>query len=293
MKRLLFIYNPKAGQEKIKSHLADIINIFAREKYDITVYPTQGHGDAGKAAKKRAADYDLVVCSGGDGTLDEVVAGLMNVEVKIPVGYIPAGSTNDFGSTLGISKNMLKAAATAVKGKDYLCDIGKFNRDYFVYVAAFGLFTDVTYETAQDLKNVLGYAAYILEGMKRIQTIKSYSMKITYGEDEIGGDFLLGLVTNSNSVGGIKGITGKNVSLSDGLFEVLLVRRPPNPLLINDIIVALLDRRHHSDYIYSFKTDRVTFESVDPVAWTRDGEFGGEHTKVVIVNKPKALTIRV
>ena len=157
-----------------------------------------------------AGNYDLVVCSGGDGTLDEVVTGMMQCKAKVPLGYIPAGSTNDFASSLGIPKDMEKAAEAAVTGKPFPCDVGLFNGDYFVYVAAFGLFTEVSYKTSQEWKNVLGHAAYILEGAKCLHDIPSFMMQVEYNNMRIQDEFIYGMITNSTSVGGFKGMTGKD-----------------------------------------------------------------------------------
>ena len=167
MKKMLFIYNPKAGKAQIRNKLADILDVFTRGGYEITIYPTQRSEDAMEKTEKRSKEYDIVVCSVGDGTLDEVVTGMILSGFRTPIGYIPAGSTNDFGGSLGLPKNMVRAAENIVNGNDFACDVGSFNEDVFVYIAAFGLFTDVSYETGQDMKNVLGHMAYLLEGMKR------------------------------------------------------------------------------------------------------------------------------
>lgn len=292
-KKMLFVYNPKAGKAQIKNKLADILDVFAVGGYEITICPTQKRGDATELVANRDASYDLVVCSGGDGTLDEAVTGMMRSEWRTPIGYIPAGSTNDFGGSLSLPKNMLRAARVIVNGTNYSCDIGSFNGDYFVYIAAFGLFTDVSYETAQDVKNVLGHMAYLLEGMKRLSAIRSYPMKVTYDDKVIEDDFIFGMVTNSQSVGGFKRITGKNVKLDDGVFEVTLIKRPKNPIELNNIMVSLLNRDIDSDAMYCFRAEKVLFESKEEVAWTRDGEYGGNHTQVTIVNRCKAVDIRV
>lgn len=239
MKKLLFIYNPRAGKAQIRSNLLDIIDTFVKAGYEVTAYPTQGPGDAVRAVRERRTGYDLLVCSGGDGTLDEVATGMMQCGERIPIGYVPAGSTNDFASSLHIPKNMKAAADAVVSGRIFPCDIGAFNQDTFVYIAAFGLFTDVSYETRQDMKNALGHMAYIAEGMKRLSAIKDYPIKVTHGGMTIEGNFIFGMVTNSISVGGFKGITGKNVALDDGLFEVTLIRKPENPMELNRIIAAL------------------------------------------------------
>ena len=294
-KKMLFIYNPRAGKAQIRSNLLDIIDIFVKAGYEVTAYPTQASGDAIKAVKNRHNGYEIVVCSGGDGTLDEVVTGMMQCEEKLPIGYVPAGSTNDFANSLKIPKNMIKAADVVVRGKNFACDIGAFNNDSFIYVAAFGIFTNVSYETKQDVKNVLGHAAYLLEGVRALPSIRSYPLKITCDKQVIEGEFLYGMVTNSHSIGGFRGITGtgKEVLLDDGVFEVTLIRKPSNPLELNNIIVAMVDKRVKSEHIYTFTASRIVVESEEPLAWTLDGEFGGEHRKAVIENKTKALEIRV
>lgn len=292
-KKMLFIYNPRAGKAQIRSNLLDIIDTFVKAGYEVTAYPTQASGDAVKAVKERHAGYDIVVCSGGDGTLDEVVTGMMQCEEKLPIGYVPAGSTNDFANSLKIPKNMIKAADVVVRGRNFACDIGAFNEDSFIYVAAFGIFTNVSYETKQDIKNVLGHAAYLLEGVKTLPSVRSYPLKITCDDRMIEGEFLYGMITNSHSVGGFRGITGQNVQLNDGLFEVTLIRRPSNPLELNNIILALVDKRVKSEHIYSLTAARIVVDAKEPLAWTLDGEFGGDHLRAVIENKKKALEIRV
>lgn len=292
-KKLLFVYNPKAGKAQIRTKLADILDVFAAAEYDIVIVPTRKRGDAVRAVEQREAGYDLVVCSGGDGTLDEVVTGMMRSGFRTPIGYIPAGSTNDFGGSLALPKNMIRAAETIVNGRDFPCDIGAFNEDVFVYIAAFGLFTDVSYETKQDVKNVLGHMAYLLEGMNRLSAIKSYSMKVTWGDRVIEDDFIFGMITNSMSVGGFKNITGKNVKLDDGVFEVTLIKKPRNPVELSSIMVSLLNRNIDSSYMYCFRTAELILESKEPVAWTLDGENGGSHRKVTVKNICKGIDIRV
>lgn len=292
-KQMLFVYNPRSGKAQIRSNLLDIIDIFVKAGYEVTAYPTQAPGDAVKAVQERRVGYDIVVCSGGDGTLDEVVTGMMKSEQRLPIGYVPAGSTNDFANSLGIPKSMLQAADVVVNGENFACDVGKFNNDIFIYVAAFGIFTDVSYGTPQDFKNVLGHAAYLIEGVKRLPSVRSYPLKITCNGKIIEGEFLYGMITNSHSVGGFRGITGQNVALDDGVFEVTLIRKPTNPLDLNNIIMALVDKRVKSEYIYTFTTESVKVESEEPVAWTLDGEYGGDHLKVQIENWNQALTIRV
>ena len=292
-KKMLFIYNPKAGKERIKSRLSDIIDILVKGGNEVTVYPTQYAGDAVRAAQEKARRYDCVVAGGGDGTLDEVVTGILRSGKIVPVGYIPAGSTNDFAKSLGLPKNMLQAARTVTEGRLFPCDIGSFNEDTFVYIAAFGLFTDVSYETKQQFKNVLGHMAYLLEGMKRLPSVRSYRMRVLAEEMEVEGDFIFGMVTNSMSVGGFKRITGKYVELDDGLFEVTLIKRPNNAMELNQILADLVNRRIDTDQMYCFKSASLHMEAQEEVAWTLDGEFGGKHREVDIRNQKRRIHFRV
>ncbi|WP_461812673.1 diacylglycerol/lipid kinase family protein [Faecalimonas sp.] len=293
MKKLLFIYNPNAGKGLLKPKLSDIFDIFVKAGYEITVYPTQKYRDGYKKVANFTGDYDLLVCSGGDGTLDEVVTGMMEREKKIPIGYIPTGTTNDFAKSLHIPREMLKAADVAVNGEIFSCDVGRFNKDVFVYIAAFGLFTDVSYQTKQEVKNVLGHLAYVLEGTKRLFNIPSYNMRVTHDGEVIEDEFIFGMVTNSRSVGGFKNMVGKKVVFDDGEFEATLIKRPKNPLELQGIIVSLVSEQQDSKYMYSFKAKEVIFESLEEVSWTLDGEFGGEHDKVIIKNVQKELQIMV
>lgn len=300
-KKALFIFNPYSGKGQIKNNLLDIIDVLVKAEYEVTVYPTQYEKQAISLVENRSSEYDLLVCSGGDGTLDEIVTGMIQSGFKTPIGYIPAGSTNDFAKSLELPSNMKSAAEVVAAGKLFACDIGMFNNDVFVYIAAFGLFTEVSYETPQEMKNVLGHMAYILEGVKQFQNIKSHHMIITYKEDDIEksieDDFIFGMVTNSFSVGGFKtvlgNVTGKNVALNDGLFEVTLVKRPRNPIELNSILVSLVSEKIDTEYMYCFKAKELVLESQTEVAWTLDGEFGGKHTRVELVDMHEAMDIIV
>ena len=290
-KKLFFVFNPKAGKGKIKTALMDIVDIFNKGGYEVVIRATQYPKDAYEMTRKYADKVDLVVCSGGDGTLDEVVAGLVETGSKVPVGYIPAGSTNDFAGSLFIPKNMVAAAEMIMEENVYRCDIGKFNKQTFTYIAAFGLFTDVAYETDQDLKNILGHLAYLLEGVKRLFDIQSYHMKVTIEDEIFEDDFMYGMITNSRSVGGFKNLTGKNVDMNDGLFEVTLITTPKNPMDMQEIIAGLMSGKDNSDLIYTFKTSRIRIQSDEAVAWTLDGEYGGDHKEVEIRNLHRALNL--
>ncbi len=294
MKKLLFVYNPYAGKEALKPKLSDAIDTFVKAGYEVTVHPTQARLDAyQKVVDYENGSYDMVVCSGGDGTIDEVVTGMMRRTDRVPIGYIPTGTVNDFASSLYIPKDILDAAGNAVHGTAFSCDVGKFNRGIFVYIAAFGLFTDVSYETKQELKNVFGHLAYLMEGAKRLLNVPSYQMKITHDEGTLEGEFFYGMVTNSRSVGGIRSMLGKDVVFDDGLFEVTLIRKPKSVLQLQEIIASLLIEQINTEYVCTFRTRKIRFESEEHVAWTLDGEYGGDHTEVEIENAQKALQIMV
>ncbi|MCI7105364.1 MAG: YegS/Rv2252/BmrU family lipid kinase [Lachnobacterium sp.] len=289
--KLLFIFNPHSGKGQIKNNLVDIVDIMVKAGYDVTIYTTQARADATRKVMEEAANFERIVCSGGDGTLDEVVTGLIKSDTNTPIGYIPAGSTNDFANSLGIPKEMVKAAEVAVGKNPFPCDIGDFNSDTFVYVAAFGLFTEVSYKTSQQLKNIFGHVAYIMEGAKHLHDILSYNMQVEYEGHVFQDEFIYGMVTNSVSVGGFKGMTGTDVKLDDGVFEVTLIKKPHNPIELNEILACLTNMIDDSDLIYSFKTNEVKITAREQIAWTLDGEFGGEHEEVIIRNLNKRVTI--
>lgn len=292
-KKMLFIYNPHSGKGLVKKNLADILDVFTKKGFEVTAYPTQAREDGLKKAEAEAANYDRIVCSGGDGTLDEVMTGVVRSGVDVPIGYIPAGSTNDFANSLGIPKSMVRAAAVAAGDTTFQCDIGDFNGDTFVYVAAFGMFTEVSYKTSQQMKNVLGHVAYLLEGAKYLSDIKSYAMQVHYDGQVIQDHFIYGMITNSKSVGGFKGITGNDVKLDDGVFEVTLIKNPKNPMELKEILQSLTNRIDDSDLIYTFKASELKVVSKKIVPWTLDGEFGGDHQELIVKNLNKRVRLFV
>lgn len=268
MKKLLFVYNPRAGKEMLKPRLSDVLDIFVKAGYEVTVHPTQAYRDAYYQIKEyEVGKYDLIACSGGDGTIDEVATGMMKRREMgkdvVPVGIFRQEPTNDFAKSLHIPRKPLAAADNAVKGVPFPCDIGKFNDSVFVYIAAFGIFTDVSYETDQAVKNVLGHMAYILEGAKRIFNIPSYKIKVEHDGEVIEDEFIFGMVTNSRSVGGFSNMVGKNIVFDDGLFEVTLIKTPKNPIALQEIIAALLIEQVDTKHMYTFKTKKITFDSVE------------------------------
>lgn len=290
-KKVFFIFNLKAGKSKIANKLAEIIDLYIKNGYEITVHSTQNKFDAYQVVKDRAYKYDIIVCSGGDGTLNEVVKGVLESKRRPLIGFIPAGTTNDFANSLKLFRDIQKSAETVINGVPFLCDVGLMNETPFTYVAAFGLFTDVSYQTPQSSKNLLGHMAYILEGAKRLGNIKSYHMVIENDEQTIEDDFMLGMITNSTSIAGFKGLAGEGVKMDDGLFEVSLIKMPRNPIEFQIIINSMLSKQANTDLIYTFRSSNVIIHSEQPVDWTLDGEFGGEHTDVHIKNMKQAITV--
>lgn len=290
-KKLLFIFNPHSGRGQIRDNLPDIVDIMCRAGYEVSIYATQCPGDAEVKAFAGGGEFDRIVCSGGDGTLDEVVSGIMRGGYEIPVGYIPAGTSNDFAASLRLAQDMKENAGIAVSGHPFACDIGKFNDGYFVYVAAFGLFTGASYQTSQELKNIFGHAAYVLEGMRELTDVPSYYIQLDCDGNRIFDEFIYGMVTNALSVGGFRGLINRPVDLDDGKFEVSLIRRPRNPRELNEIIAYLTGRRKQCDMIYSLKSSRIRFSCGRPISWTLDGEFGGQVKEALVENMPQALKI--
>ena len=297
MKKLLYIYNPTAGRRTAKASLSDVVEVFSRQGYEITVHPTQERGDATRTVLEDGGGFDRVVCCGGDGTLNETVQGLLALPAdKRPVlGYIPAGTTNDFSRTLELPRTLPELAEAAGAGAPRPIDVGEAAGRPFTYVAAFGLFTDVSYSTPQAIKNLLGHFAYLLEGMGRLASIPSYHMKVSTPEGkEVEGDFIYGMVGNTVSVGGLVNLPRDKVLLDDGRFEVILIRQPKTAKDWQSILTALTTLELSKDgegAVVGFSAEEVTFTCDAPVAWTVDGEFGGEQQITTVKNLPRALTI--
>lgn len=291
MKKLLFIYNPHAGKQRITRQLHDVIYLFAQAGYEVTVHPTLYRSDATQIAAKAAGVYDHVVCCGGDGTLNEVITGLWQNPEQMPsIGYLPAGSTNDFSKTLKLPSDLLKAAGIAVGGSPSPCDLGDFNGRPFVYVAAFGVFTDVSYNTPQMKKNLLGHLAYVLEGVKSISQLRPYHMIVEHDGEVLEDDFIYGMVSDSVSVGGFRGIKRESVRLDDGKFEVMLVKNPKTPEEFTSILNALMKKSPDGNVI-GFQSGEISFRCTEPVAWTLDGEYGGDAAEAVVKNHQQAMQI--
>lgn len=289
-KKLLFIYNRRSGKGLIRVKLSDIVDIFTKAGYEIIIYSTQGAHDACEKVRMYIDRVDAVACAGGDGTVNEVISGIMESGKDVPVFYLPCGSTNDYAASLGIPREQTEAARSAVNGCCKYVDVGRFNSRYFSYVAAFGLLTDISYATDQNLKNKLGYLAYVLEISKRLFKIPVLNMSVKI-EDRIYSDgWFYGMITNSRQVGGVKNITGPDVSLDDGIFEVTLVRATTNPIEFIEVLNAIATGGK-SRFVIRDKASRLEIHSEQPVTWTLDGEEGGAYTDVVIENINRALRI--
>ena len=292
-RKLLFLVNPQAGKAAIRGQLLRIVDTFVRAGWMPTIYTSQRTGELPALVAREAPNYDLVVCSGGDGTLNETLNGLMHLERRPPLGYIPAGTTNDFASSLGIPKIMIKAAQAAVDGVPVSVDVGKFGERFFAYVAAFGAFTDVTYVTPQHIKNSLGRLAYLVEGAQRLSSLKTYPLHLEYDGGETDGEFLVGLISNSSYVAGLPVGRWIDASMSDGLLEVTLVRKPNLMIELTRVASNLLLGELDPELLFSVKTKRLRITSPEPIPWTLDGEYGGSPSEVTIENLYRALTIHL
>ena len=299
-KDLLLLVNPKAGKAEVKHHLMDIVDILVKAGWRVVIRTTQYSGEVTDIIRTDGSRYAMVVCAGGDGTLNEAVCGLVQLDTQPVLGYIPAGTTNDFATSLHLPKNnLLQAAEIVANGMPFCCDAGLFNLRPFVYVAAFGIFTEVSYSTPQQSKNALGHAAYILEGIKSLADVKTHELVISTDGEVISGEFVFGMVSNSISVGGFKMNSKSKIEMNDGLLEVVLVRKPRNPIELQGAVAALMRNdftaltNHGETCLYAFRTQKLQIFSKEPVSWTLDGEYGGDLQNVTISVKPQAYNIMV
>jgi YegS/Rv2252/BmrU family lipid kinase len=294
MNQLLFIYNPTSGTGQVKGALAPVLDVFTKAGWLTTSYPTQCKGDAARVVRELGPRFDRVICAGGDGTLSEAVAGLTGLPDPPPLGYIPFGSTNDCATTLHLPRKPREAALVAAgTGVPVPIDTGRLNGRPFIYVAAFGAFTKVAYDTPQELKNTFGHLAYIFAGIASLPTIAPYHMRVEFDGQSLEDDFFFGMVSNSQSIGGLKPPKAERVVLDDGLFEVTLVKKPLKLADLTDGLQALvsLSPAERSGALVQLQARQLTFICEQPVPWTVDGEFGGSQTVNRVENCQKALNI--
>ena len=291
MKKMLFIMNPFAGVKRANRHLADILLTFTQAGYEVITHMTLGRGDATVVAREKGKDVDLVVCCGGDGTLNETITGLLSAGADTPIGYIPAGSTNDFASSLKLPTNILKAAQTIVEGEPVSYDVGRFGNRYFSYVASFGAFTRSSYATPQNIKNALGHTAYVLSGITELSQIRNEHVKMEIDGQTVEGDFLFGAICNSTSVGGILTLDPKQVDMGDGLFEILLVRAPENLGEIHECIQAPQSQKYNCAMLTFRSAQKVRIFADPEMPWTLDGEKEDGHETVEVENLHHAIRL--
>lgn len=290
-KKALFIVNPAAGKTRSRGPLFDAAAAFSEGGYLVKICQTAARGDAVRAAAEEGGEYDLVVCSGGDGTLNETVTGLMALEKRPPLGYLPRGSTNDFASSLHISSNPVKAAQAVLDQRSQALDVGCWNERYFVYVASFGAFTRTSYAAPQAAKNALGHFAYILEGMKDLGSLRPYRVKLTADGETLDGEYLFGAVCNSTSIGGLMKLDPERVVLDDGRFELLLVPAPKTAAALQNEVLALLGQQYDEGGLIFRHVSALTVETEEELPWSLDGEYAPSAPRVEIANRQGALQL--
>lgn len=292
-KKLMLIINPAAGRGGYKYSFGEAMLALGRGGYTPSLFFTAARGEATALAAAHAQNFDAVACIGGDGTLSEVLAGLMQVKDPPPVGYIPMGTANDVATTLGLPKNdTVGAAMRIINGEKHPFDVGGFgDSEYFAYIAAFGAFTEVSYSTPQNQKKALGHLAYVLQGMAQLPKIESYKTVVEYDDGVIAGDLLYGSMSNSTSVAGIVRLPEEMVCLGDGISELVLVRNPGNVAAFADIVDAVMNQRYENKNLIILHTKRARFKFEKPVAWTRDGEAGGEYQEIELRNCPSPVRL--
>ncbi len=292
-KKLMLIVNPNAGKSQYKSIMSEVLNEFCAADIIPTVFFSRYPGHIPDLVAEHGLNFDIVVCIGGDGTLSETAFGMMKLPEKRPIGYIPMGTANDVARTLGLDhKQPLECARRIIEGEAVSIDIGHFGADkYFAYIAAFGAFTDVSYATPQEAKQTLGHLAYTLEGIKQIPKLSGHHAVIEYDDGVISDNFIFGAITNATSVAGFLKLDSSNVSLSDGLFEVLLIKTPQAIKDLNDIITSVLSNNFNKNSVIFLKSKEIRIMFDEPVAWTRDGEDGGFHQDVLIFNCSPGIDI--
>lgn len=292
--KMLFIVNPIAGRIHPRNKLQRVIDMFKSHGYNVTMKSTASKGHATELVLKHGSNNDIIVCNGGDGTLNEVISGVMRLDKKVAIGYIPSGTTNDFASSLNLSDKIETAAMTIIRGQSRTVDIGLFGESrYFSYIASFGAFTGSSYSTPQSYKNIIGHLAYVLDGMKDIPNIRPHHVRVEADGQTYEGDYIFGAVSNSISIGGLLKLDSNQVDLNDGLFEIILIKNPKTPIELSRMLLAISKREYNDKLIQLIKAPEATFFMEEAIPWSLDGEFEAGANKVNIRNITNAISIMV
>lgn len=291
MKKMLFVMNPYSGMRRAARYLPDIIGMFNRAGFEVITHMTGGQGDAVEVVRNAASRVDVVVCCGGDGTFNETISGILRSGVDVPVGYIPAGSTNDFAASLRLPTNILQAARDIIDGEPVAYDVGKFGDRYFSYVASFGAFTKASYATPQSVKNALGHTAYVLEGINELSQIRKEHVRLEIDGQVVEDDFIFGAISNSTSVGGILTLDPKQVDMADGKLEILLVRMPVDLQEISECIKAVQSQKYNCAMITFRSAEKIKVYADPFMPWTLDGEREEGHALVDVENLHHAIRL--
>jgi len=289
-KKLLMIENPQAGKRKGPKSLMDTAQVFADAGYEVDIRQTGRKGDAGRIAAMYGAMHDIVVCVGGDGTFNETVAGLMRAGIETPLGYIPAGSANDFAASLNLSRDPVTAAKQIVSGRPRKVDLVRFDGELFSNAAEFGAFTWLGYTTPQIMKNAIGPTAYVLNGIRDLPKIKPETLHVTAEGKTYAGDYIFGAVCNTTRMGAVALPAGVEAP-DDGMIEVLLVKQPVMLYQWQETITGLLTHQYPPEYVDFICTDKLTIESDDLVTWCLDGEKKDAPLHTEIEVEPGLLTL--
>ena len=291
MKKMLFVMNPYSGMRRAARYLPDIIAMFNRAGFEVITHMTGGQGDAAEVVRNTASRVDVVVCCGGDGTFNETISGILQSGVDVPVGYIPAGSTNDFAASLRLPTNILQAVREILDGEPVSYDVGKFGERYFTYVASFGAFTKASYATPQSIKNALGHTAYVLEGINELSQIRKEHVRLEIDGQVVEDDFIFGAISNSTSVGGILTLDPKQVDMADGKLEILLVRMPVDLQEISECIKAVQSQKYNCAMITFRSAEKIRVYADPFMPWTLDGEREEGHDHVDVENIHHAIRL--
>ncbi len=289
--KIIIVVNPHAGRQNILKEIDKVRETLEDTGAEVDVIRTETAQEAACTIRQAVEVHpDALICCGGDGTLSETVSQVVDAGAPVPLGYIPAGTTNDFANSLGIPKEPVKAAQRIAEGEPRDLDVGQFQNRRFIYVASFGAFTQSSYNTTQSLKNSLGHLAYIIEGIKELPALKSYRVRAETAEGEaFEGEYVFGAMSNSTSFGGVVKLDPGKVDLNDGKFELTLVKMPKNLLELNRIVFSLMSGKFDEELITFVHTERAVFSCAEPMPWSLDGEYAAGGEQVEVSALPRAV----